>query len=320
MKILFASSIYPPTIEELRENHDIVCAFNAKKDELIPVIKDREVLIFRSGVKISAEVMEVAPDLKILIRAGSGTDNVDLDYVYNRGLKFYRIPEPGAKAVAEMSIGLMIGLARNIVRADTLLRKGRWAKSELVGYLLTEKVLGVVGTGNIGSRVASLGVALGMKVIGCDKNPSPDFVEKFAEMNIKITDFEEVITTADFISIHVPLDDSTRNLIDVDVLSKVKPGAFLVNLARGGVVDEQALYKALTKEGGLCAAALDVHQNEGEGKVSPLAELPNVILTPHIGAQAVDAQREIGVRILEIMSEVMESGKGSLKTEKAAAV
>lgn len=320
MKILFASSIYPPKIEELSENHEVVCAFNAKKDELQSVIKDREVLIFRSGVDISAEVMESAPDLKVLIRAGSGTDNVDLDYVYKRGLKFYRIPEPGAKAVAEMSIGLMIGLARNIVQADALLRKGRWAKGELIGYLLTNKVLGVVGTGNIGSRVGRLGVALGMKVIGCVKSPSSIRAEELAQINIKLTDFEEVISTADFISTHVPLDDSTRNLIDAEVLSKVKPGAFLVNLARGGVVDEQALYNSLTGEGGLQGAALDVHQNEGEGKISPLAELPNVILTPHIGAQAVDSQREIGDRMLEIMDELMAANEDNLPVERSAAV
>lgn len=300
MKILLASSIEPDAMQTLYERYDVVCAFNQEENVLQSVIKDREILIFRSGVNISSEVMECAPYLKLLIRAGSGIDNLDLNYVNKRGLKLIRIPEPAAKAVAEMSFALMLALARNVLEADRLTRQGRWAKHELTGFLLTGKVLGIIGAGNIGSCVGQLGSPWGMEVIGCVEYPSPIIEAKLREKGIGLVDFSEVLSNADFVSIHVPLQDSTRNLIDADSITRMKPGAFLINLARGGVVDEEALYKALT-EGRLRGAALDVHKEEGEGKISPLAELPNVILTPHIGAMTIDSQREIGEHVIEII-------------------
>jgi D-3-phosphoglycerate dehydrogenase len=306
VKILIASSIYSESIEKLRaQQHDVVCAFNAKQEVLKPLIADREVLIFRSGVQITADVMACAPNLRLILRAGSGVDNIDLDYVREHGIRLVRIPGPGAKAVAEMSFALMLALARNVLVADRLLRQGRWAKQELTGYLLTGKVLGIVGTGNIGSRVGQLGAAWAMNVIGCVEHPSPIVAEALQAKGIRLTDCAEVLSEADFVTIHVPLKPSTRNLIDATALAQMKQGAFLVNLARGGVVDESALYKALT-EGHLRGAALDVHMQEGEGKISPLAELPNVILTPHIGAGTIDSQREIGAIVLETIAAYLD--------------
>ncbi|MCX6049056.1 MAG: NAD(P)-binding domain-containing protein [Chloroflexi bacterium] len=300
MKILIASSIDADTIATLRKDHDVVCDFHAKTETLPALLKDREVLIFRSGISITAEVMASAPQLKLLVRAGSGFDNIDMDYVQAHNLALFRIPEPGAKAVAEMSFALMLTLARNILEADRLTKQGRWAKNELTGYALTGRTLGIVGAGNIGSRVGELGVAWGMRVIGCVANPSAKVLSSLHEKGIRLTSFDEVIETADYVSLHVPLSDSTRNMINADVLGRMKPGAFLINLARGGVVDELALYQALT-EGQLRGAGMDVHKAEGEGKISPLAGLSNVILTPHIGAGTFDAQREIGERIVEII-------------------
>ncbi|UCC50296.1 MAG: hydroxyacid dehydrogenase [Anaerolineaceae bacterium] len=293
MRILIASSIYPDAIERLREEHDVVCAFNAKEDVLKDVIVDREVIILRSGVQITAEVMACAPDLKLLLRAGSGFDNIDVDYVNKRGLHLVRIPGPGAKAVAEMSFTFMLALARNLLEADHLTRQGRWAKQQLTGELLTGKRLGIVGAGNIGTQVGKLGVAWGMEVIGCVEPATPEEAARLKAEGIRMTDIEEVLSTSDFITLHVPLNEFTRNLINAQELAMVKPGAYLINLARGGVVNEQALHAALS-EGRLAGAGVDVHENEGEGKVSPLAELPNVILTPHIGAGTIDSQREIG--------------------------
>ena len=302
MKILIASSIYPAAIDKLREDHDVVCAFNAKEDVLKSVIQDREVLIFRSGVQITAEVMACAPDLKLLLRAGSGVDNIDLDYVEQHGLNLVRIPGPGAKAVAEMSFAFMLAMARNLLEADRLTRRGRWAKHELTGYLLTGKRLGVIGAGNIGTVVGKMGVAWGMDVIGCVEPATPEEEARLAQVGIRMTDIDEVISTSDFISIHVPLLDSTRDLIDERALAMMKPGAFLVTLARGGVVNEQALREALVN-GRLAGAALDVHVNEGEGKISPLADLSNVILTPHIGAGTIDSQREIGDIVIKSIAD-----------------
>ncbi len=299
MKILIASSVCPDAIEELRHHHDVACAFNASEDELKRVVKDRDILVFRSGVQITAAVMESAPNLQLLIRAGSGLDNLDVDYAANRGIQLIRVPQPGARAVAELTFGLMLALARQILVADRQLRAGHWTKSETTGYLLRGKVLGVVGVGNIGTCVAEMGRAWGMEVIGCVENPSPTIAEQLSQRGIRLADLQEVLTSADFVSIHVPLTDSTRNLIGAAALSSMKPGGFLVNMARGGVVDERALLEALSQGRQPAGAALDVHQAEGEGKISPLASLPNVVLTPHIGATTVDTQREIGQRIIE---------------------
>lgn len=301
MRILIASSISPEAIEQLKKSHDVVCAFNAPVDKLKSLIGDRDILICRSGVTISAEVMSCAPRLKLIIRAGSGTDNIDVDYVRQRGIQLERIPEPGAKAVAELTFALMLALARNLLHADRMLRQGHFAKNELSGYLLRGKVLGIIGAGNIGSLVGQMGAAWGMKVLGCVEGPSPAVAAELHEKGIQLTDCCEVISQADFLSLHVPLTAATRNMVNAEVLSRMKPGSYLINMARGGVVDEQALYQALTEGKTLRGAALDVHQVEKAGHVSPLASLPNVILTPHIGAQTVDSQREIGGRILEIM-------------------
>lgn len=317
MNILIISSISPDAIEQLNERHNVTCSFNPSIESLNSLIQDQEVLILRSGVRIAAELMDCAPNLKLVIRAGSGTDNLDLDYIQKRGLKLERIPEPGAFAVAELSLAFMISLARNVLHVDRLLRKGRWTKYEFTGYLLSSKILGIIGAGNIGSRVGELAAALGMKVIGCVKNPSPNKAKKLAEKGIKLKDCSEVISNADFLSLHVPLNESTRHMINADVLSSMKLGSFLINLSRGSVVDEQDLYKALTEGGKLRGAAMDVHEFEGEGCISPLASLPNVILTPHIGAQTHDTQYQIGVRILEII-EAFEADlkQRKIKTEK----
>jgi len=301
MRILIASSIYPGALEKLREQHDVICAFNAKQDELKPLIADREVLIFRSGVQITAAVMECAPDLKLLLRAGSGIDNLDMDYVREHGLRLVRIPGPGAKAVAEMSFALMLALSRNILEADRLTRQGHWAKQELTGHLLRGKVLGIVGAGNIGSLTGSMGAAWGMEVLGCVERPTATTAEKLKEKNIRLTTFDEVVSRSDYLSLHVPLGEKTRHMINAEVLARMKPGAFLINLARGGVVDEAALYQALAS-GHLRGAGMDVHAAEGHGKISPLADLNNVILTPHIGAGAFDSQREIGAIVLETIA------------------
>lgn len=307
MKILIASKIDPDAIETLKENHEVVCAFNAKEDVLKAEIRDCDILVFRSGVKITADVMSAAPNLKLLIRAGSGLDNLDVNYVNQRELQLIRVPGPGAKAVAEMTFALFLALARNLMVADRLTREGHWAKNQLNGQLLTGKVLGVVGAGNIGSVVAHLGVAWGMKVLACVEHYTPQREEKFKREGIQLTTCEQVLAQSDFVSVHVPRKESNLNLINEKTLAYMKPGAFLVNIARGGIVDEAALYQALT-EGRLAGAALDVHTNEGEGKVSPLAGLDNVILTPHIGANTIDSQREIG----EIVVESVEALKAEL--------
>lgn len=300
MRILIASQIAPEALATLQARHDVRIALGASEADLSAAAVDREAIVFRSGVSIGPGVL-AAPDLRLLVRAGSGLDNLDLATVRERGIELVRIPGPGAQAVAELTFGLMIALARSIVLADRHLRNAHWAKSELVGYNLRGKRLGVVGLGSIGTRVATLGLAWGMRPIGVVAHPSEERARSFAAQGVDLADLDRVLEESDFISLHVPLDVATRGMIGADQLARVKPGAFLVNIARGGVVDEAALLDALQPGGRLRGAALDVHVAEGEGRRSPLADLPNVVLTPHIGAQTVDAQEEIGREVVAII-------------------
>jgi D-3-phosphoglycerate dehydrogenase len=299
VRIALASPIDGVAIARLREQHDVVCAFE-DPGSLPVAIADREALVFRSGVAVTAELLDAAPDLRLLVRAGSGLDNLDLDHAERRGIELVRIPEPGAQAVAELTFAFMLALSRNLIGADRSMREARWAKFELEGHLLQGKTLGIVGLGSIGTRVAQMGLAWGMRAVGCVRRPTPERTRDLMASGVTLLPFDEVVTQADHLCLHVPRNDETIGLIDADVLARMQPGSYLINLARGGVVDEAALHDAIVS-GHLAGAALDVHGSEGAGERSPLADLPNVILTPHIGAQAIDAQRRIGERVVEII-------------------
>jgi phosphoglycerate dehydrogenase-like enzyme len=302
VKILLASSIDPAAIEALERDHDVVRAFNASEEQLAALVADREVVVFRSGVRISAQVLDAAPNLSLLVRAGSGLDNIDIDHAVARGVQVVRVPGSSAQPVAELTFGLLLSLIRKVSLADRLLREGHWPKAQLGGPLLAGKTLGIVGAGRIGSRVGEMGAAWGMRAIGCVAEPSPAVATALAARGITLTDFDRVVVESDFLCLHLPLNEHTHHLIDAHVLSHMKQGSFLINVARGGVLDEQALYPELTEGGKLLGAALDVHEREGEGVVSPFAALPNVVLTPHIGAMAWDSQRLIGERVVELLT------------------
>jgi phosphoglycerate dehydrogenase-like enzyme len=306
VRILVASQISPRALEELGKRHEIVEAVGQPPEVLEERIAGCHVLLFRSGVQITASVMAASPELGLVVRGGSGIDNIDLAYVEERGLKLARVPGPGAQAVAEMTFALILGLARQMLPADQALREGRWTKREVRGRLLNGKTLGVYGAGNIGSKVARMGAAWGMRVLACVENPTDERRGEFRQDGISLETPDTLLSEADFLSLHVPLNDATRGLIRRGELARMKPTAFLVTLARGGVVDEAALLEAL-EAGRLAGAGLDVHEREGDGHISPLAALPNVILTPHIGATTVDTQDVIGERIVEIVEEFERS-------------
>jgi D-3-phosphoglycerate dehydrogenase / 2-oxoglutarate reductase len=308
MNVLLASPIDRQALDALASKHDVKQAIDASESGLISAVPDREVLVFRSGVTVSTRVLAEAPRLGLLIRAGSGLDNVDVGGASARRMRLVRVPGPSADAVAEFTFALMLALARNVALADRLLRGGRWPKRELAGPLLQGRTLGIVGAGNIGRRVGELGAAWGMHVVGCVAVRAEQIVVERAKDAITLVDFDTVVSTADFLCLHVPLTESTHHIIDGDVLARMKPGSFLINVARGGIVDEEALYHQLRGGGHLAGAALDVHESEGEGTISRFAEVPNVILTPHIGAMATDSQREIGRRVTELI-EAFAAGR-----------
>jgi len=301
VKILLASSIDPAAVETLEREHDVVRAFNAPEERLASLVEDREVVVFRSGVTISAAVLDRAPNLALLIRAGSGLDNIDVAHASSRGVEIVRVPGSSAQPVAEMTFALLLSLVRKVTLADRLLREGHWPKAQLGGPLLAGKTIGIVGAGRIGGRVGEMAVAWGMRALGCVGEGGPAVAAALADRGITLTDFDTTVAESDFLCLHLPLDDRTRHIIDAHVLSRMKNGSFLINMARGGVVDEAALYAELTEGGKVLGAALDVHESEGEGVISPLASLPNVVLTPHIGAMALDSQRLIGERVVEVL-------------------
>ncbi|MFQ5649792.1 MAG: NAD(P)-dependent oxidoreductase [bacterium] len=309
MRVLIASSIDERAITKMREKHDVTCHFNATAEILKEVIPDREVLIFRSGVHIAADIMACAPELKLIIRAGCGLDNVDVEYARGRGIELHTIPQPASFSVSEMTFALMLGVARRILEADESRRAGHWIKNQLNGRLLHGKTLGIIGMGNIGSRVGQLGVSFGMRVLGCVEHPSPARAEAFKLKNLELTTFERVVSEADFLTVHVPRKASTRNLVNAGALAKMKQDSILVNIARGGVLDEKALYHELTHGTRLLGAALDVHEQEGEGKLSPFREMKNVILTPHIGSMTVDTYKDMGQRIVKIFDDFVEKSE-----------
>ena len=309
MKILLASPIDPRAVETLARRHDPQrLQPGAEPTQLRGSVRDREVVVVRSGVVLSAEVLSAAPALRLIVRAGSGLDNIDLTAAAQRGVRVVRVAGMSAPPVAELTFALLLALARNITTADRLIRDGHWPKTQLGGPLLRGKVLGVVGAGNIGRLVGEMGHAWGMTVLGCVANPSPAVAATLARRGIALTDFDDVIARSDFVSLHVPLDDATHHMVDAAVLDRMRPGSLLVNMARGGVVDEKALYDSLTTGSTVSGAALDVHESEGEGTISPLAELSNVVLTPHIGAMALDSQRLIGERVVELI-DAYEQGR-----------
>ena len=222
------------------------------------------------------------------------------DHLASAGIRLLRVPGPGARAVAELTFGLILAVARRIVEADRQVREGTWRKHELAGPLLEDKVLGIVGAGNIGSTVGRLGVAWGMHAVGCIAGGNDVSRARLEGSGIAILDLDAVVSAADILTIHVPLLPTTRNLVGASVIARLRPGSIVVNAARGGVLDEGALYDALAS-GHLAGAGLDVHEREGDGVVPRLADLPNVVLTPHIGAMASDAQRQIGARVVELV-------------------
>jgi D-3-phosphoglycerate dehydrogenase / 2-oxoglutarate reductase len=300
LRILLLSPIDPQAVDVLGTTHHITSALNPDPDSLASILHDKDVVVFRSGVALGAEVIRDARQLRLLIRAGSGLDNIDVEEVRRRGIRLVRVPGPGAQAVAEMTFALLLDIARRVSLADRSVRRARWPKPQLIGSLTHGKTLGVVGVGNIGTRVGELGARWGMRVVGCVEHPSPQRAERFARRGITLTALEDVAAQADFLSIHVPLKDSTRYLVDGRVLARMKPGAYVINIARGGILDEEALSMSLDA-GRLAGAALDVHEKEGDGVLPELARHQNVVLTPHIGAMAAETQQQIGRRVLRLI-------------------
>jgi D-3-phosphoglycerate dehydrogenase len=272
-------------------------AWDLPKSDLPELIGDYHAIIVRSATKINADLLSKAEKLKVIGRAGEGLDNIDVRKARDLKIEVVNTPQIAATSVAELVIGHMIALARDIVEGTVSLREGKWAKEDLMGVEINGKTLGIVGCGSIGKTVERLAIALGMKVVGVDMCVYGRFVT-----------LEEMLPVADFVTIHVPLTPHTRHMISKKEFDMMKPGVMLIDCSRGGVVDQEALYEALMS-GKVRAAALDVFEEEPP-KNNKLLKLKNVHATPHIGAQTQEAQVRASLLIAKKVIEALGKKPG----------
>jgi D-3-phosphoglycerate dehydrogenase len=271
-------------------------------EELLHIIKDYEALIVRSGTRVTAQILDAASRLIVVGRAGVGVDNIDLDAARAHGVTVVNAPTSTSLAVAELTVGLMLALAREISRADAGMKQGEWLKKELVGTELHGKTLGILGMGRIGAEVAARAAVFGMPVLGYDPLiPAEEIVRRGA----KSVSLDELYASSDFVSLHLPLTDETRAMVSEQAFGRMKRGVRIVCVARGGIIDEPALLAAL-EAGQVAGAGLDVFTSEPPG-ANELVCHPNVIATPHMGAQTAEAQSRAAE---DIANEVLAALKG----------
>jgi D-3-phosphoglycerate dehydrogenase / 2-oxoglutarate reductase len=299
-RILVADPLAEAGLARLREVADVEVRTKQAEAALVGIIGGFDALVVRSETRVTAPVLEAAGRLKVVGRAGVGIDNIDVAAATRQGILVVNAPRGNIIAAAEHAIGLMLALARNIPQADASIRRGEWDRKRFTGVEIRGKTLGVIGLGNIGSEVAKRAQGLEMDVIAFDPVVPPERAEQF---NVELVSLEELFRRSDFVSVHAPLVDATRNLVGEPLLRLARQGLRLVNAARGGIVDEQALYTALN-EGRLAGAAADVFEREPLGE-SPLLGLPTFIATPHIAASTVEAQKSVAADVAEEVLAVL---------------
>ena len=294
-RVLVTEEIAEPGLQLLRAGgHEVHVSLGLSSAELLEAIPGAAALIIRSATNVTAEVLAAGRDLVVVGRAGIGLDNVDVDAATKQGVLVVNAPQSNVLSAAEHTMALLLAQARNIPQAHSALVAGRWERSRWEGVELHGKVLGVVGLGRVGALVAQRAAAFGMRLIAYDPYVSP---ERARHMGVEMMSLQEVVSAADFLTIHLPKTPETSGLIGVDVLSRAKPGLRIINTARGGIVDEKALAAAVA-DGTVAGAGLDVFEHEPV-TASPLFELDSVVVTPHLGASTREAQDKAGMTIAE---------------------
>jgi len=296
-----------PTLKEILEKNGLKVTYEPEitPEQIAEKIGNFQVVVVRGRTKLSRELIEKADKCKIIARVGVGLDNIDEEAAKEKNIRVINAVEGATTAVAELVIGLMLSMAREITRADREIRNGNWIKKELMGSELKGKYLGIIGLGNIGKRLGRLARALNMNIIGYDVIPIDDEFSK--EVGLMKADLGTLLSSADYVSLHVPLLDSTHHMINAEKLKLIKNTARIINTSRGGVIDEEALYNSL-KEGNIAGAALDVFEVE-PATGNKLTTLPNFVATPHMGAQTKEAQslaaNIIAEKIIQVLRGVL---------------
>lgn len=292
--VLIAEELSPATISVLGDGFEIKFCNGADRDELIPAIESADAILVRSATKVDAQAIAAAKNLKIIARAGVGLDNVDIPAATEAGVLVVNAPTSNIVSAAELAVGLLLASARNIVPANLALKNGKWARSKFSGTELQGKTVGIIGMGKIGLLVAKRLSGFDMNFVAYDPYVKQAPVDGPA---IKMVEFDELLKKSDFITIHIPKTAETAGLIGQQALAKVKPTVHIINAARGGVLDESALYQAII-EGRVAGAGLDVFATE-PCTDSPLFELDQVVATPHLGASTEEAQEKAGVAVAQ---------------------
>jgi D-3-phosphoglycerate dehydrogenase len=305
-KVLISDALSPAAVQIFKDRGvevDFQPALGKDKEKLAAMVGNYDGLAIRSATKVTSKVLEQARSLKVIGRAGIGVDNVDIPAATARGIIVMNTPFGNSITTAEHAISLMLALARQIPEADASTRAGKWEKNKFMGVEIFGKTLGVIGCGNIGSIVADRAIGLRMKVIAFDPFLSQ---ERAADLGVEKVEVDELFRRADFITLHTPLTDKTRNIVNAQAIKRMKKGARIINCARGGLVDEGALFDAL-KSGQVAGAAFDVFVTEPATE-NPLFNLPNVVCTPHLGASTSEAQENVALQIAEQMSDYLLRG------------
>jgi D-3-phosphoglycerate dehydrogenase len=305
-KVLVTDHLAPQGLERLQAYPDIVVDRHPglTSEELTRVIAAFHGLIIRSGTRITKPVIEAATNLRVIGRAGIGVDNIDVEAATKQGIVVMNTPGGNNVTTAEHALSLLLALARNIPQANAALKAGRWEREKFTGSEVSNKILGVIGLGNIGSIVAERALGLKMRVIAYDPFVTP---EAAAKLRVELVSLDEIYAHADFITVHTPLTKETRGLIDTTAFTKMKKGVRLINCARGGIVDEGALFQAIT-HGTVAGAALDVFVEEPPPSTHPLLQLDQVICTPHLGAATDEAQINVAVAIADQVAHFLTHG------------
>jgi len=300
-RILVSDPIAKEGIELLQKHFDVDVKTGMEKAQLIEIIGDYDALAVRSETKVTADVLEAAKNLKIIGRAGVGVDNIDVPVATQKGVLVVNSPAGNTIAAAELTMALILSLSRNIPQAYNSLRSGEWKRSKFVGNELYGKTLGVFGLGKIGTAVARRAQSFEMEVIGCDPFVSEDYARK---LGIELVDFDELLKRSDYITLHVPATKDTKGCIGAEQIAKMKPGVRIVNVARGGLVDEAALCKAV-EEGKVAGVAFDVYEQEPPPPDNPLLKLEKAVTTPHLGASTEEAQINVAIDVAEQIIDVL---------------
>jgi len=305
-KVLISDALSPAAVQIFKDRGievDFQPALGKDKDKLAEIVGNYDGLAIRSATKVTPKILQKANSLKVIGRAGIGVDNVDIPAATARGIIVMNTPFGNSITTAEHAISLMLALARQIPEADSSTRAGKWEKNKFMGVEIFSKTLGVIGCGNIGSIVVDRAIGLKMKVIAFDPFLSE---ERARNLGVEKVELDELFKRADFITLHTPLTDKTRNIIDAAAIKKMKKGVRIVNCARGGLVDEAAIAEAI-KAGQVAGAAFDVFVEE-PATASPLFGLPNVVCTPHLGASTSEAQENVALQVAEQMSDYLLRG------------